>query len=65
QALDLRMEKTLGQLGRGTAIAHRVIRDKIPTLEHDRQMSDDIAYALRLIRSGELLKAVEEKIELT
>ncbi|MBU0690367.1 histidine ammonia-lyase, partial [bacterium] len=47
QALDLRMEKTLGQLGRGTAIAHRVIRDKIPTLEHDRQMSDDIAYALR------------------
>lgn len=64
QALDLRTEKTSGQFGRGTAIAHRIIREHIPTLEHDRQMSDDIASAVSLIRNGELLKAVEAEIEL-
>jgi histidine ammonia-lyase len=64
QAIDLRKEKSQGKLGKGASIAHRVIREHVPTLEHDRRLSLDIEKTLGLVRSGELLRAVESEVTL-
>jgi histidine ammonia-lyase len=46
--------------GKGIAAAHRVIRRRIPHLDADRILHDDIQAALTLLRSGAVLRAVEQ-----
>ncbi len=59
QALDL---FTNLKPGVGTLAAYRTIRSIIPHLEHDRILAFDIEAMVALMRSGELLRAVEEAI---
>ena len=59
QALDFRRPHTFGK---GTAIAHRLIRERVSHLDLDRDLSRDLASAIDLVRSGALLKAVEAEI---
>jgi len=59
QALDFRRPLSFG---RGTAIAHRVIRERIAHLDTDRELSIDIAAARDLVRSGAIVRAVEAEI---
>lgn len=48
--------------GRGTLVAHRVVRQAVPHLEQDRPLYTDIDQLTALVESGELLKAVEDAI---
>lgn len=58
QAFDL-----LGETpGSGTRVAHAKVRGVVPTYEKDRIVAPDIAKIADLIRSWELLEAVEESI---
>jgi len=50
------------KLGQGTQIAYSLIREGVPMLKGDRVMSNDIEAVTKLIRSGELVEAVEEAI---
>jgi histidine ammonia-lyase len=59
QALDFRSPL---KPGRGTAIAHGIVRERIPHLTEDRNISLDIQAAAELVRSGELLRAVEDVV---
>ena len=59
QALDFR--KPLA-FGRGTAIAHRVIRERVSHLDADRNLSVDIAAARGLVSDGTLVRAVEAEL---
>lgn len=59
QALDFRAPL---QPGRGTGIAHALVRQHVAHLDHDRQIHEDIAACTQLVRSGELVRAVEEHI---
>jgi histidine ammonia-lyase len=61
QALDL---LTRGECGPGTREAYRTIREHIPRLDHDRFLAPEIETAASLIRNGEILARVEEKIGL-
>jgi histidine ammonia-lyase len=59
QALDL-----LAPLATSDAIArvHRAVRARVPTLEHDRPPSPDVAAITELIASGELERACAMKV---
>jgi histidine ammonia-lyase len=59
QAFDLLNEnrKLLG--GDGTRAAHKVIRESIPHLDRDRELYKDIDAMVSLMRSEEILTAVE------
>ncbi len=57
QALDLFTDM---RAGRGTQAAYRVIREKIPHLRQDRVLSKDIQETCQLLRSGPIIRAVEE-----
>jgi histidine ammonia-lyase len=59
QALDFR--KPL-PFGRGTSIAHRVVRERVPHLDADRVLSVDIAAARELVASGAIVGAVEAEL---
>jgi histidine ammonia-lyase len=59
QALDFRAPLTYGK---GTAVAHRLVRERLPHLREDRNLSEDIAAVRELVVSGELVKAVESEI---
>jgi histidine ammonia-lyase len=59
QALDFRRPLSFG---RGTSIAHRVIRERIPHLDMDRALSIDIAAARELVTSGAVVRAVEAEL---
>jgi histidine ammonia-lyase len=59
QALDFR--KPL-KPGAGTMAAHDVIRDKVDFMEEDRSLHPDIKEIADLIRSGEIIKAVEDVV---
>ena len=60
QAIDLRSEGP-SRLGRGTAAAHRRLRQTVSFLEHDRPLSPDLEALARLISSEQLLRAVEDE----
>ena len=60
QAIDLRPEGP-SRLGRGTAAAHRCLRQTVSFLEHDRPLSPDLEALAELISSDQLLKAVEDE----
>jgi histidine ammonia-lyase len=65
QGVDLRREQLGPQarLGRGTAAAHATLRARVPFLEHDAFMAPLIAHAHELLRSGELVEAVEQAVK--
>jgi histidine ammonia-lyase len=48
--------------GKGTEAAYRVIRKRIPHLKDDRVLHGDIQRALLLVRSGEIVREVEQVI---
>ena len=64
QAYDLLTGTRQLEAGEGTRVAYRVIREKIPFLDEDRILADDIAAMVSLIRSGALLQAVENAVGL-
>ncbi len=57
QAVDLRKPP---QLGKGTGKALKILREKIPFLDKDRNLSLDVARARDLLRRGKLVKEVEK-----
>ena len=61
QGIDFRREMLGGDpcLGRGTAVAYDLIRQRVPFLEHDVVMYPHIEAVCELVRSGELVRAVE------
>jgi len=59
QALDLFTDMKAGQ---GTLAAYHVIRDSIPHLDSDRILSNDIDNMVQLIKSDEIITAVEKAI---
>ena len=63
QGIDFRRE-VLGDvaLGRGTAPAYRLIRERVPFLEHDACMAPLIEAARELVRGGELVRAVNQAV---
>jgi len=50
------------KLGRGTSAAYSLIRERVPLLKEDRVLAKDIETAAELVRSGELVEAVEQAI---
>ncbi|MCC7354055.1 MAG: histidine ammonia-lyase [Anaerolineae bacterium] len=64
QGIDFRRE-TLGhhtKLGRGTAVAYRLVRERVPFLEHDAVMYPYMESLRALAAGGELVRAVEAEI---
>ena len=59
QALDFRAPLKCGQ---GTSVAHKIVREHVPHLKEDRNLSKDIEAARDLVASGELVNAVEAEI---
>ena len=58
QALDLRE----GDMAKGTKAAHDVIRKYIPKLEEDRPLYKDNNKMVEVLKSGEIIDAVEKEI---
>ncbi|MGQ9707567.1 MAG: histidine ammonia-lyase [bacterium] len=50
------------KLGKGTAAAYELIRQTVPKLEADRPLQYDINRLTEIVRSGELLRAVEQAV---
>lgn len=46
-------------LGNGTAVAYRLVRERVAPLDVDRYLAPEIESLAALVRSGELVKAVE------
>jgi histidine ammonia-lyase len=59
QAFDFRKPK---KPGRGTNVAHEVIRQHVPHLEEDRVLYPDINKIADLISEGAILEAVENEV---
>lgn len=59
QALDLFTDMRAGQ---GTQAAYQSIRQRIPHLDRDRFLARDMEEALGLLRSGEILRRVQEAV---
>ncbi len=60
QAYDLITEKKPMKAGVGTRAAYGVIRDHIPYFNKDRDLYLDIEAMVKILRSGEIIKAVEK-----
>ena len=61
QAIDLRRNGP-DRLGGGTGAAYRLVRERVSKLERDRELTPDIRALDDLIRTGELLEAVESEL---
>ena len=59
QALDLRAPL---RPGRGSTAAHAAVRARVPQLDDDRVIRNDLTAALALFEDGELLRAVEAAV---
>lgn len=62
QAVDLRIKKERGKLGRGTQAAYNLTRKYVKFLDKDRPLYPDIEKLARVIKSGEVLAVVEKEI---
>jgi len=51
------------KLGKGTKAAYTLVRKKVSTLREDRVMSTDIEAVVELIRSRELINAIEKAVD--
>ena len=58
QALDIRK----GNLGKGTSIAHKVIRKYVDYLDEDRPLYKDHNAMVELLKSNEILETVEKEL---
>jgi len=58
QALDIRGKK----LGKGTSIAHKVIRKYVDYLDEDRPLYKDHNTMVKLLKSNEILETVESEL---
>lgn len=59
QAVDL---LTKGRPGRGTEAAYKACRERVSRLDRDRQLSKDIEAMVDLVRSGEIIRRVEQAV---
>ena len=59
QALDFRKPLAFAP---GTAAGHRMVRERVPHLDADRQLSLDIAAIRALVSCGELVRSVESVV---
>lgn len=57
QAIDLRPDGPQ-RLGRGTAAAYPLVRERVAYLEHDRETTHDVEAVVELIESGVMVEAV-------
>jgi histidine ammonia-lyase len=67
QALDLRLsmggkKSPAAIMGKGTREAYKCIRKSVPFIEEDRTLYPLIDTVLELVKSQEILKAVEKRI---
>jgi histidine ammonia-lyase len=62
QAYDLVTESRKLTAGRGTREAYRVIRRHVPYMAQDRELWKDMETMLNVLRSGEILTAVEAAV---
>jgi histidine ammonia-lyase len=62
QAYDLLTENRPMKAGLGTREAYRIIRRHVPYMDRDRELYIDIESMVKVIRSGEIVKAVEEVV---
>ncbi len=62
QAYDLITEEKPMKGGLGTRVAYEVVRSHVPYLEKDRDLSKDIATMVKVLRSGEIVEAVEKAV---
>ena len=62
QAYDLLTEAQRLKAGRGTREAYRVIRQYVPYMDRDRELYQDMETMVRVLRSGEILEAVEAAV---
>jgi histidine ammonia-lyase len=58
QALDIRKKS----MGKGTSIAHRIIRKYVEYLDDDRPLHRDHNAMVKLLKSNEILEAVEKEL---
>jgi histidine ammonia-lyase len=58
QALDIRKKS----MGKGTYIAHRIIRKYVEYLDDDRPLHKDHNAMVKLLKSNEILEAVEKEL---
>ena len=59
QAYDLVTENTRMKGGKGTRAAYEVIRSHVPYMDRDRDLYKDIRTMVKVLRSGEIVRAVE------
>lgn len=67
QGIDFRRQ-AIGQekaMGRGTAVAYGLIRQKVPFLQHDTALSPYFEQVRRLVAAGTIKEAVEERLEIS
>lgn len=66
QGIDFsRVHPTSGRImaaGQGVEAAHRTVRKRIKHLDRDRPLHEDIQTAIKLVRDGTVLKAVEKAV---
>ena len=62
QAYDLLTETRKLMAGKGTREAYRVIRRHVPYMAEDRELYKDMETMLNVLRSGEILDAVEAAV---
>lgn len=62
QAYDLITIKNPMKGGRGTRKAYEVIRKHVPYMEKDRDLYQDIETMVKVIRSGEIIRVVEDVV---
>jgi histidine ammonia-lyase len=62
QGIDLRRDGEV--MGRGTAVAHALIRQQVPFIDHDVMLSPHIESVRQLVASGALKEAVETALEI-
>jgi len=67
QGVDFRCRATgldAGCLGAGTAVAYRLIRERIPFLDADTPLSPHIEAARQLVAGGVIKRAVEAHLRM-
>jgi histidine ammonia-lyase len=61
QAIDLRPDGA-ARLGRGTAAAYAVLRDEVPYLDRDHEISSEIETVAGLIEAGDVVDGVHDAL---
>ena len=61
QGVDFRREQLglAARLGKGTAVAYSLVRERVPFLEHDEMLAPKIEAITELVAGGTLVAAVE------